>query len=168
MSRRTKKILAVFLIADAILVTSWVFSYRALLASADRAGGLAQEIFERQEKEKGLNFMQQIVEETAEQRAVLSNYFISQNEEVNYLEEVERWAKQADVRPTINSADIKGDVLALNYTVRGSFADIFYFINLQEASPFKIDVQKLNLEKREAGWEANFTVNLLSFIKSDD
>ena len=120
-----------------------------------------------------------VLNSTEKDRALLYKYFIDPNNIVVFIEKLESLASISDSRISLSSVDIdknKKNLLKLNFSVNGSFEQVFHFLALLESLPFEINIKSFNLTKSEesipnqigkgdtGGWTGNFSIELLSFI----
>ena len=65
----------------------------------------------------------------ADSLQILNGYFVSSEEKVLLIDNLEKLANQAGITYTLNNA-IDGERIALDMSVKGTFRNIYYFIKL--------------------------------------
>jgi len=112
------------------------------------------------------------------ERNLLESHFARSSNVVPFLNTIERLALAANLKSEIISVDILKDRNGLAVAVKtsGSFESIYKFLTLLENSPYELEFPSADIKNtgalivsgkknRTPRWEANFKINLLSFVQ---
>jgi hypothetical protein len=158
---KTQKNATILILLNIFLLAGYLVVSGEISNNNNQISSLTEELDRSLIKGKNLNLSRRITEETAIERDKLDSYFISSNDVVSFIKEIENLANLADVSIEINSVSIgdyveeqkKSDVievLDLDINLSGSWSGSFHFISLLEEMPNKISVERLNLSAKES------------------
>ena len=84
-------------------------------------------------------------------RPVLVSYFIDASDIVPFLETIEGYGKQTNVKTKFNTFVFKKtpDMLAVSMVADGSFTDLYHFMALLEAAPYEIGMTSVNVQAQK-------------------
>ena len=152
---RTKQL---FILATILLLAA-LAAYGALFVFIQNANqdisALESSIGVRGKQEMNLRSIQTIAEDTLEERTQLDSYFVSPDAVVDFIETIEQLAiptgtsietTAVEEHSELESAEAHS-FLRMQFTVRGSWQEIFHLLALIETLPFYIEVEKANLER---------------------
>ena len=96
------------------------------------------------------------------------SFFVQKGDEVKFIEEIEKAAKDSELKFEISSIDVKNDIeqqfsdnIEVRMQVEGSWDNIFSMLNSLERLPFGVLINDVNLDTSGEGyWTGfiNFTV----------
>lgn len=99
----------------------------------------------------------------ADSLQILNGYFVSPEEKVLVIDNLEKLASQAGITYTLNNA-LDGERVALDMSVKGSWRNIYYFIRLLETDNYWISFEKISLARgtdKEVGtWSGSLVINI--------
>lgn len=109
-------------------------------------------------KEEKISIIKNIAETNKDLIQMLENYFIQKDDEIEFIEQIEKTAKNSGIKFEIISIDIKAnqpvsfkeDVL-VKMRLEGSWLGAMSFINGLEKMPFGVSVEKINLDANTPG-----------------
>jgi Tfp pilus assembly protein PilO len=103
-------------------------------------------------KEKKIAFIKSITETNKESIQTLQNFFIQKGDEVKFIEQIEKIAKESAVKFEISSIDVKvsqtnsfKEDVDVKVKLEGSWRDVIYFMDKLEKMPFGVSVEDVNL-----------------------
>lgn len=116
-------------------------------------------------KEEKIRIIKNITEANKELIQTLRNYFIQKDDEVKFIEQIEKVARDSGVKFDIVSIDVKTDQqdsfkenVDVKMKLEGSWQNIIYFVDKLEKMPFGVSVENMNLDTGTSG-------NWLGFIE---
>jgi Tfp pilus assembly protein PilO len=119
-------------------------------------------------KEEKTLAIKSIAETDKEQIQTLRDFFVKKGDEVTFIEQIEKAAKDSSIKFEISSIDIvpnqrgsfKED-LDVKMKAQGSWQDVMFFINKLEKMPFGVLIENLNLDASAPGsWEGLIDFNV--------
>jgi hypothetical protein len=169
---KTKKIIIIFAIIDVALA----LSYGGLFFMVQQKNAQTSEIYStlnRRASDKGaLSRLEKSLADTEQQRALLSNYLITPEQTLSFIEQIESLGKKSltDVKVTsVSSPKKTGDPFLLDFTAQGKFEDIYRLFSLLEEIPFRISIKNAAIavdtqaKQTPPLWNATFTIVLDSY-----
>ena len=94
---------------------------------------------------------------------ILDGYFVSADQKVLMIADLEKLASKAGVAYVLNNAVDASRVL-LDISVKGSFRNIYYFISLMEANHYWVSFEKISLlrgtEKGIGVWSGSMVISI--------
>lgn len=172
-NKSTKRIFALFFTINLAMICTYGYLFFVMKSKNAKTSELFVASHSRatdKEKNQGLERM---LKDTETERKKLSEYFITKKNAVSFIEQMEKIGKSAHVALSVNSVSDEAKdtgVINLNFSVMGSFSNIFRFIELVDTVPYKVtikkmDIQAVNDQKEEnLKWSGSFTVMLESFV----
>lgn len=104
-------------------------------------------------KEERIRVIKYLMETNKEPIQELQDYFVQKDDEVKFIEQIEKVARNSGIKAEIISIDVKAnqnDSFKENVDVKmkvdGSWHDIMYFINKLEKISFGVLIENLNLD----------------------
>lgn len=191
---QTKQLFTILIITNILLAASfagvyYLLSNRAVQASELR--GEIQSIRSQNQREESINAL---VENTAEARQALDNYFIQPNNSANFITRVEQIAEDTrvglqivnvSIQPftpiTKNSEEDKDNQdnklfedLVLEVQATGSWQRVLHFVRALELLPEKVHITDVSFEQsNEPGpndstppWSVNLTIRAIKLASS--
>jgi len=149
-----------------IFLAAFLFFYKTITAN-DQESRMKEEEWqneaERREEIKSLDRSVKIIEG---ERTELETHFARSTDAVPFLDTMEGLAVAAGTKAEVTSVDISKDQTALVVGMKasGSFSSLYKFLKLLENSPYVLEFAAVDIEKGESGWQAEFHINLLSFV----
>jgi hypothetical protein len=93
----------------------------------------------------------------------ISGYFISPEEKIVVIDNLEKLASRAGIAYTLNNA-VDGERMSLDMNVKGSFQNIYYFIRLLETSGYWVSFENFSLSRgttgKTGGWSGSIVINI--------
>ena len=175
---KTRNILIFLIILNLLAIGLYWFLSNQINKNTEMISNSASELNIQVAKEKQLKLSKNIIDDTEADRNKLDTFFVSRDDIVSFIQEIESLASSAGISIEINSVEVNDYVLAgrvsevievLNLTLstNGSWSGNFYFLNLLETMPYKIDVSRLNLQSKinsiskTTSWESFIGIEVL-------
>lgn len=109
-------------------------------------------------KEEKIRVIKNVVEINKDLIQTLQNYFIQKDDEIKFIEQIEKTAQSSGIKFEIASIDVGGNQtdsfkedINVKIKIEGSWHNIMYFINKLEKIPFGILIKDLNLDSNVSG-----------------
>ena len=144
-----------------------------ILKKKDMITGSISKLDTEQLKEAQLQNLKESFRKTEPERQELLSHFINSEGIVDFIENIEKTGRQAQVGLQFKFVNLREDGLAMEFEALGSFNELFYFLNLLEQMPFRLQFEKIVIHKdiprtvqqrkKSDTWYAVFTLTLLSF-----
>lgn len=120
-------------------------------------------------KEEKISVIKKIAETNKDLIQTLENYFVQKDDEVEFIEQIEKTAKTSGIKFEITSIDVKAnqrDSFSENVSIKikleGSWHGTMFFINGLEKMPFGVSVEKIDLNANvPGGWSG--TIEFIIF-----
>lgn len=167
---KTKQIFSVLIIINLILLAGLVGVYYFLenrTAEAAQLGGRVDSVQNRQQRESTLN---KLVDDTAEARETLDEFFVQPNEAARFITTIEGLAKETGVQLEIGNVSIQssqsggateddtsGDAtektdnmfenLELTLQANGSWQQTIHFVRMLELLPKQTKINSVSIEQ---------------------
>ena len=167
MSPINSKIL-LFLGATSILVVLLLgaASYWYLLRLAGEIAGIKLELAATDQRIKNTKALEKVLTVSQEERGRLDGIFVSRDELIHFIEDLEEGAKASEVRlevEALSSAARSGEsASSFRLDVQGSFAAVFKYLLLLENLPYETSFEQMNLEFSEE-WRGFYVIKILSY-----
>ncbi len=128
----------------------------------------------RREKVKSLD---SLIKDTKYDRSMIENHFVQGGDVVSFLDKIESLALKVSVDAKIMSVDLLDDnnSMVVQIKASGNFQMVYKFLELLENAPYQLEFLSMNMQKgilsdelakvKKTGWEVNFKIKILSFIK---
>jgi hypothetical protein len=121
---------------------------------------------------KSAKEIQTVLMETAVARSDFQSVFLSEEQIINFIKELEFLAKKTDVAlimKGVNMGTAKSKDPVLSLELKGSFSDLFNFFVLLENDKYRSVLRSSYLHKLTEGdgWQAALEVELLSFYEKN-
>jgi hypothetical protein len=147
-SKRVKGYFLLIVIVMAGLGIGYFYQWKVVRDSVLVANEKLQQIetyalAERQEK-----VFESFIESTEEGRAQLSNYFVSSENFVSFMEKIEALASDTNIDIVRRNLIEAPTNVEMNFQLQGLFSDILYFVALLENIPLNVDVERVDLVLR--------------------
>jgi hypothetical protein len=178
MQNKSKKIsLIISILIFLILCTFFFFFYKEIknnISSAKESQDMLQKEISRREEIKNFNDSFKSIEAD---KILFETHFAQSSDIVPFLNTIETMANSVGTKSEVSSIEVAPDNsgLILKMKDSGSFSQVYKFIALLENSPYELEFTSVNLNTvsadstitkgvKSTGWEATFTIKLLSFI----
>jgi len=175
---KTKNILIFLIILNLSAIGLYWFLSSQINKNTEMVSNSASELNIQVAKEKQLKLSRNIIDDTEADRNKLDSFFVSSDGIVSFIQEIENLADSAGLSIEIISVEVDDyvlnekvdaviEVLNLTLDVSGSWSGNFYFLNLLETMPHKINIGRLNLQARRdskgrtTGWESIIGIEVL-------
>lgn len=121
------------------------------------------------EKKNNITAFKKFLEEIKEDKNRINGVFLIEDKIIKFIENLEKISKLAQTEIEIQSALLseKEDLgPVFNFKLTGSFENLFRSLSLMENLPHQIEIKELRLvkEREENLWQAQFRIQVLSFI----
>ena len=151
------------------------FTYQA----SGQLAQLSSELQELQREEASVIGLRTLLKETSETREKLDRYTVKRSSIVPYIEEIEGVARDAglvvDVRTVTTGGAMLapgervGEVLNLEFEVRGPFAGVMETIYRLEVLPFAAVIHSIRLEYVDNGeWATYLRIDGVGYINDEE
>src|SRR3989344_5762644 len=142
----------VFLIASIFVYVTFLFVVRGKINSIELAYSNTASTLALEEESRKIKI---ITEENSSQIESVNKYFVEKGDEVLFIEDVERLAKESGIKFDIvsispvkpQSSNAESKKIAVKMNIQGSWSKILLFIDGLEKLPFGISIQGFNLDK---------------------
>jgi len=170
--KKTKVSLSIGLVLAFVSVALYVGGYAMLQREHSKVKDLVLQSKQEALETKQLQSTRHLINDTQEQRERLNKYFITADEIVSFIEQIESLGEFTGVSFELNSVDVidaDADALLLKFTTRGSWEKTYRLLALIESLPYNIDVERVRVLKessvgRGSEWRGDFNIRLDSFI----
>lgn len=173
----------VLLLFLAVLVSAFVFLYRAIDANDKKAeasmAALNDDISAREE----IRTLNASIEAIKGEKTELETHFAKSTDIVPFLNTIEGLAPQVGAKAEITSVNLLPDSSGLTVQINatGDFASLYKFLTLLENSPYELQFTGVDMQRQTSGqapdangkitavqnpgWRAVFGIKLLSFVQ---
>lgn len=163
-NNKLKKYLPMLIITvDIILVLFLLWSMYKVNSLSNQNALIKWQVDELIDKKSKLSTNKSEVGRLDESLMILNSYFVSSEERVSMIDNLEKLAGKSNVGYVLNNA-IEGDRMSLDIGVKGSFRNIYYFIRLLETSGYWVSFEKVSLSRSTEGgigsWSGSIVVNI--------
>lgn len=152
------KFVALALIMTLLSITLYFISLLVVLREKKEIEELYFNTESESAKEEKIRTIKYIAEVNKEPMQTLQNYFIQKDDEVAFIEQIEKVARVSGIKFEITSIDVvvgQTDSFKENVKVKmkleGSWRNIMYFTDKLEKMPFGVLVENLNLDSGSSG-----------------
>lgn len=175
LSKVTILVIIIFVI-DAALAGVYYQLFGVVRAKNERIATIEDNIKTIADKDANLKSIKGLVVDTEESRAAINTFVIPQNGEVDFLEDIERLARQTSVDLSIVTVEERDEVLEtsssldslhLHLEARGTWPAVFQFLRLMELLPLRSVVGDTQVEflaaekKSDAKWRVSMKIGVL-------
>lgn len=167
MNRQTKQRLIILGLATLAVFGVYVFMLLKTTEYAGEASTLARSLREKRAQSETLVSQKRIVSDTAPARKELERYFVASEGVVDFIERIEKIAKNIGVALIFNTVEVPKeervvpslDRLVLRFSATGSWEQVMRFFALVESLPYALSVADARVEKRSLLlWQAVVTI----------
>jgi len=171
--KKTKILLGGSLILALVFIALYALGYIVVQKKFSDVKDLVlqsrQEVLETEQ----LQSTKHLINDTREQREKLNNYFVTEDEIVVFIEQIESLGSFAGVSLELNAVDVVSDAgddaLSLKFTTYGSWEGTYYLLALIETLPYNIYIERVRVlredsENKGSQWRGDFNIRLNSFI----
>jgi len=107
-----------------------------------------------------------VISDTKQKREKLQSYFITEEEAVSFIEQLETLSTVAGVSLSISSVDVKKEGLSVQLNTESAWTETYHFLTLVESMPLKVSIDQARFRYNGNGvWNTSYTVLLESFLK---
>lgn len=159
------------------IVCIFIFGYFSFADNTKSLKDFNQKVLEGSKKKEQISNLQADFQKSKEDIDLVNSVLVPKGAEVSVIEYIENVAKGVGLEVEINSVNIeKIDILTannlsnlvLNIKTKGSWKEVFNFLGLLEAMPYKSEINKISLvysnddkNKPISLWEGIFVVKIL-------
>lgn len=184
---KTKQLLIIVLLINAALIGAYAFLFYSIKTKSEEASTLSQNLNAQRMNEEDLTLLRHAVNDMKDDRVKLQSYFIRSSTINTFFDLLESLGKESGTDMKLGSPIERGNVLGIDISARGTFADIYYLVKLIEHLPYRIEFKKAyfnslgvvdtlapsegksaNASKnktRNASWESSFTIEISGYVK---
>lgn len=170
--KSTKVLCSIGIILVVFSITLYVLGYNMVQKEYIKVSDLILQSKQGVQETEQLQSTKHLINETKTQREKLDKYFITADEIVVFIEQIESLGEFTGVSFDLSSVDAvneNGDALLLKFTTYGSWQDTYYLLALIESLPYNIDIERVRIIKEKskdntAQWRGDFNIKLNSFI----
>ena len=172
-NRQIQKIIVFF----SVITLLFACSYGGLFFFINQKNQQTMEIYSsmnKKESESGsLSITKKSLDDSVSKRKTLETYFITEDQTVSFIEQIEQLGDYSQANVKINSVIPpvkKGENFLLSLSASGKFEDIYRLLNLIEKMPYRVTIGKVSLIKKENEidianqWIGSFTIYLESYV----
>jgi hypothetical protein len=133
-------------------------------------------LYKKASEKEDLLFVERSLTGSVEKRKILESYFVKPDEQVAFIEQIEKLGNLARVDLKLSSVTPPkktGDEFLLDFTAKGEFSNMNKLFALIDEMPYRISVQKANLSSSNSNdsfiekvpmWSGTFTLVLESYL----
>lgn len=172
MIKNSKILLGAVLTVFILLLIFWAFLFRSIGGLSEEIGLIKGRIMTLDLELKNLKVLENFLSDTAPQREEISGGFVSENELIDFIEDLEGAGGNVGTEVKVESATFSGDkeasVPSFRLQASGSFDSLFKLMLVLENLPYEIDFEDLSFTKSSAdgktsSWNGVFIIKLLSY-----
>ncbi len=182
---RLFKIIVFLSLSSLFLFGVMYFAYSDIRSKNERISTIEQELLFQNNQYDYLLSMRKLVENLEPKISKIDNSIISKNGDVNFIENLEKLARDHNLKIEIDSLTLASDpkeasspvtTLKIRAKVEGSWKDSYLFISEIESISFKIKINKLSLVGTEQTlsssgkpsalnnkWQTTLDINVLKY-----
>jgi len=179
------KIIGVLSATSVLLFVAIYFAYSDIRSKNERVFTMEQELLFQNSQYEYLLSMQKVVDGLGPEIYKIDNSIVPKNGDVDFIEDLEKLAKDRNLKIEIESLTLTADPketsgqvtnLKVRAKVEGPWKDSYLFVSEMEAFPFKVKINKLSIIGTEevvsgAGkssilnskWQTTFEINVLKY-----
>jgi len=168
MLKQSKILIVVLLVANLLVGGLYWYLDRDISTHTEKAVLAAGDLDFEVKKEEKLKSTDHIIKDTVEDRAELDTLFVSDDDVVGFIREIEILGQVAGVSVIVKTVAVIDDeskfaeTLSLRLENEGSWANSMHFLSLVEALPYFIFIDRYNINKGGSGeWTSGFDLNVL-------
>jgi len=170
--KKTKILFSTGIILVVFSVTLYIIGYNIVQKEYIKVSNLILQSKQGVLETEQLQSIKHLINETKSQREKINKYFITADEIVAFIEQIESLGEFTGVSfdlSSVDAVDDSGDALLLKFTTYGSWQDTYYLLALIESLPYNIDIERVRIIKEKlkdstAKWRGDFNIRLNSFI----
>jgi hypothetical protein len=171
--KSTKRILAFMIGLNILIFSAFGVVIYTMQNKEKNIQGAVNELEKYSGGQKETSYLKRTLDGLSEEKAKFDLYFITSQDIVRFIEQIENLGKEANATVKISNVQVEGiNALKVDFTGSGTFPRIFHLISLIEALPFEIVIDKFNLSKEnikdappgEANWSAEISITLKGFL----
>lgn len=166
-------LIAVLVVADFVFLAAWLYLYFSVDSKIMLIEEMQMEVKTKERQLESRHDTKKLVESLSEQKKKIDDVFLSPDNLVNLVEQIEEIGRSAGVVANINSVDNFGSVKnrpSFKISASGDYNKIFKFLILLENLPTKMMIKSTSWGGQSsapdimaAPWSANFDIILLSY-----
>lgn len=154
------------------LVVSAAFGFawtgRTISGKTKKVSELNLKLAALESEQKSVLGLKKFLEETKEDKDKINKAFLSEEEIVKFIEELEKLSREENVEIKIQSAFIsekREENPVFNFELNGNFENIFRIAALTENLPYQLEIEEVGLAREEKGkkWRGQFKIKILSY-----
>jgi len=157
-SKKTKKILLVWIFISAILAVAFAFALWSIFSFDAVSTAKSIEIKDETKKGESYLFMKKDIENNKNSINRVYDYIIKSDEIVNFMQKIEDLAKENGLTPEVKSVSFEGvagnnisniESMRILVDVTGEWKSVEYFLEILENYPISLDIKKFSLNKTD-------------------
>lgn len=156
-------------------VATYVGGVRLVQGGMGRINTLSEELATAVERERRLDSVKELVNDTTQERSLIASYFVTEDGVASFIQFIEEIAADLDVTPSISSVAAENDTLSFQVSVSGSWEEVTQTLARIESAPRASRIKQLRLYSEAdpdaedvslATWTAVFTLTTLMNMES--
>ena len=180
-TRKTVRLLLLVALLTAFSLAAYVFFFLRIAEKNRMVSLLANDVDLITQKESKLRSIQSLVKDTEEERALLDDYFVSEEGVVGFIETIESFGAVAGTEIEVTSVE-KGpldasakeaepqvfELLRIGFKTSGSWRGVMHVLALLETLPYRVSITRATVEAVAAvdeeeppAWNGFFTVTVV-------
>lgn len=177
--KSTKNKLIITATITVLLLIGYIMIFSTISSTNKALSELDYELNKEVHTETQLKSLNDIIKDTTEERLTLDSYFISTDGVVDFINNLEIYARSVGASPEIISVNIKESILPwagerfetlnLEIKIEGEWEEVFHFATLIDRMPSYVQVNRASIEnipiKEEEGsseaWNGIFNIDVL-------
>ena len=164
-----RTVLIALFVLDLFGVAGLWYGSIALQGEKQREISLRQDVLVQEEEGKKMLGLKRVLQSTAQERNSLSKFLFRSTDEdqIKFISSIERLGTSTSgaIVETSNLDSSKSGVLSGDFSVKGSWPQLFHVLRLVEEYPARIVVTRMEAKQTDETWIGSLKIDLLS-IKS--
>lgn len=159
-------------VAGLVIVGVYFLLFGQIQKERDKVLSLRRELAVIEKKQKNIQSLERLLDETEEQKRDVENIFVDDKTVVRFIEELERLAEITGAVLEIKDASLPRTDEDLGPTfsmeIEGSFKNIFRYLELLENVPFQVEFNEIRFVKPggaggAGAWSLAIVLRVLSY-----
>lgn len=169
---KNKKFIATIVLVifmNMLAISVWFYFFLALKKHNEAILEIRRNTLINDKKSDNNKILKNLISEIANERQKIDSVFLSQENIIKLVRELEANADRAGAEIDLGNINISEDGKKnprIQFSLKGKFNQIFHYVVLLENMPYIVSVDKAHFEKdlSSGGWRGSFEISLNNFI----
>lgn len=168
-----KKFLIPLIFLEIAIFVFFYFGYLDVKSKNQDASVLKGDLASQVQRQQYMSSMQAMIKSTDSDITKVNNSIVQNDQDVNFIESLEKIARENNLQVVISSLVIKDSkdlsasglsILSLKANLKGGWAGMYSFLVELESQPFKIKIDKFAMASSEdKQWQGVFEIEVLKY-----